>query len=130
MKNHFMLQGIINVEDNQQRAKARWRTFTQVAHYGNGAMWGEGVYENEYIKEGGVWKISKMKFWPTYYTSFDKGWAKEALPSMAELFMREHPDFPPDLPASDKYDVWPGHHVPPFHYPNPVTRSFWQRASD
>ena len=34
-------------------------------------------------------------------------------------------DFPPDAPPSVKYDAFPGHYVPPFHYPNPVSGRPW-----
>ena len=57
-------------------AKARWRSFMQVGHLGKEARWGEATYENEYVKEGGTWKISKLHSFITFYVEFDKGWNK------------------------------------------------------
>jgi hypothetical protein len=61
--NHMQLQGVVHVECNGKTAKARWRAFAQAAtdsSAGKIANWGEGVYENEYIKEDGKWKFKKM----------------------------------------------------------------------
>ncbi len=45
----------------------------QVGHLGKEARWGEATYENEYVKQDGVWKISKLHGFITYYVEFDKG---------------------------------------------------------
>lgn len=114
--NHFMLQGIVDVDPDGRTAKGRWRAFVQVAQHQQSATWSEGVYENEYVNEGGVWKFSKMKFWPTYYTPFDAGWAVRNLPNNGPS-----KQFPPDQPSTDNAPVFPDIFVPPYHYRNPVT---------
>ena len=115
--NHFQLQGIVDVDPGGQTAKGRWRAFVQIAQFGKSAMWSEGIYENEYVKEAGIWKFRKMKFWATYYTPYEDGWAKNNLPNNGP-----NKEYPPDLPPTDKADVYPHLNVvPPFHYRNPVT---------
>ena len=118
--NHMILQGIVDVDAGGKTAKARWRAFVQIASYQKFALWSEGTYENAYVKEDGVWKISKMHFFATYYTPFDQGWAKYSMPNNGPS-----KTCPPDAPQSVQYDVFPGHYVPPFHYPNPVTGRVW-----
>ena len=34
------------------RAQARWRAIMQDGVFNQGANWGAGVYENEYVKQG------------------------------------------------------------------------------
>jgi hypothetical protein len=115
--NHFQIQGIVDVDSNGLAAKGRWRAFVQVATFGQSATWSEGIYENEYVKESGVWKFKKMRFWATYYTPFEEGWAKKNLPNNGPS-----KDYPPDLPPTDKAGVFPNlDTIPPFHYKNPVT---------
>jgi hypothetical protein len=122
--NHPQFQGIVDVDPDGKTAKGRWRTLAQVAWSGKLAMWNEGVYENEYIKEDGVWKFKKMKFWSTYFTDFDKGWAKQGVPPIGRSANTSSKDFPPDeeSPPESSSSMYPEHYfVPPFHYPNPVS---------
>jgi hypothetical protein len=114
--NHMILQGIVDVDPGGTTAKGRWRAFVQLGQYQQSAIWSEGVYENEYVKEGEVWKFKKMRFWPTFYTPYDQGWGKQALPNNGPS-----EEFPPDLASTDVPPVFPGSFVPPYHYKNPVT---------
>ncbi len=78
--------------------------------------WGLPLYENEYRKENGVWKISRLTGPFTMYTNWD-GWGKNALNNTwPDKF-----DPPPDLPPSTVYLTYPAYYIIPFHYPNPVT---------
>src|SRR5439155_18757693 len=43
--NHFILQGIVEIDDGGHTASGRWRCFMQVASFGEKAFWGEGPYE-------------------------------------------------------------------------------------
>src|SRR3954463_2582104 len=54
--NHMQLQPIINVAPDGLTAKGRWRAIIQVGFISKESRMGEGVYENEYVKEDAVWK--------------------------------------------------------------------------
>jgi len=114
--NHMQLQPVINVAADGNSAKARWRSFMQVGHLGKEARWGEATYENEYVKEDGAWKISKLHSFITFYVEFDKGWNKGAVELPKHLEGLE-----PDKETTVKYGAFPEVFVPPYHYKNPVT---------
>jgi outer membrane murein-binding lipoprotein Lpp len=114
--NHMQLQPVIHIAADGHSAQARWRAFIQVAHLGKEARWGEATYENEYVKEGDVWKINKLHAYITYYVEFDKGWNKGGVVLPAKLGTLE-----PDSLPTVKYGAFPEVFVPPYHYKNPVT---------
>ena len=91
------------------------RALMLVGQYGDHAMWGEAIYENEYLREEGIWKIAKLKAYQVFYTPYDKGWAVEVSPLLSEFG-----DFPPDDPI-EPYPLYPEYFCPPFHYANPVS---------
>jgi outer membrane murein-binding lipoprotein Lpp len=114
--NHMQLQPVIHIAPDGKTAKARWRSLMQVGHLGQEARWGEATYENEYVKDAGTWKISKLHSFITFYVDFDKGWNKGAVPMLGKI-----PGLQPDEPPSVEYKSFPDVFVPPYHYPNPVT---------
>jgi hypothetical protein len=114
--NHMQLQPVIHVAEDGNSAKARWRSFMQVGHLGKEARWGEATYENEYVKESGAWKISKLHSFITFYVEFDKGWNKGAVELPKHLEGLE-----PDSETTVKYGAFPEVFVPPYHYKNPVS---------
>ena len=115
LNDHMQLQPIVTIMSPTQ-AKGRWHEFSQQAVHGQNHSWGAGTYENEYVKEDGVWKISKLHLFSTMRTPYDQGWTKEALP-------RSTPSttLPPDQPPSVDYANYPTVFAPPYHYENPVT---------
>src|SRR5581483_9726406 len=114
--NHLQLQPVIHVAADGKTAKARWRAVIQVGELGKNARWGEGTYENTYVKEEGVWKIKSLHFYQTYYVDYYSGWDKGALP-----LVPEYKDPPPDRPPSEHYKVLPEFYGPAYHYRNPVS---------
>jgi hypothetical protein len=121
LNEHFQLQPIITVADDGQTAKGRWRLFllTGVSGSGSGGNWGEGIYENEYVKENGVWKIQKLHWYANFIAPYEGGWRNVDKRAIEEYAMGR--GVTPDRPPSVSYEPYPGVFVPPFHYPNPVT---------
>jgi hypothetical protein len=114
--NHMQLQPVIHVAADGATAKARWRSFMQVGQLGKEARWGEATYENEYVRDGGVWKISKLHSFITFYVEYERGWNKGAVALPQHLEGLE-----PDAESTVKYGAFPEVFVPPYHYRNPVT---------
>jgi hypothetical protein len=116
LNNHMMLQAIIIVASDGKTATGRWQGPVQLGEPGQDGVWGVGVYENEYVKEGGVWKLAKFHFYPAAFTEYDKGWAKSLLPMKGPSAL-----FAPDKPPTVVYRTMPGNYIPPFSYKHPVT---------
>ncbi|HWW63709.1 MAG TPA: nuclear transport factor 2 family protein [Sphingomonadaceae bacterium] len=112
---HMQLQPVVHVAKDGLTARARWRELALLGQYQQSADWGEGIYENSYVKEGGVWKIKSLHFFPRFIAPYEGGWAKLA-PSPADWRTQVSRDFPPDAPATKAYLPFPASFTPPFHY--------------
>lgn len=110
------MQGIIHVAADGHTAQARWRSLVMAGQHGQDGRWIEGPYENDYVKEGGVWKIRHLHWYTTVMASYDKGWHHGAMPAAGPLA-----GLPPDQPPSVVYQPFPNYFLPPYHYAHPVT---------
>lgn len=116
LNNHMMLQNVIVVADDGRTATGRWQGPLQLAAPNANGVHGVGIYENEYVKEGGRWKIAKLHFYLTAKTDYDKTWTEGAIPMEGPSAL-----FPPDRPPSEAYRAFPAAYVPPFSFDHPVT---------
>jgi acetyl esterase/lipase len=116
MNDHMQLQPIVDVAPDGLTAHARSRELDLLGHVGGQGQWMEGVYENTFVKRHGVWMFKSLHFYPTFITDYDKGWGQDAQPVPTASKM-----LPPDRPPTEVYAIYPTAHVPPYHYPNPVT---------
>lgn len=120
MFEHFQLQPIVTVAADGMTAHGRWRAFimTGVHGSGSGGNWGEGPYENEYRKEDGVWKIAKLRWYPTFIAPYEGGWLN-ADAAAVDAYSRPA-GVTPDRPPSGDCAPYPAVCVPPFHFSNPA----------
>ena len=77
--------------------------------------WAHGIYENEYIKENGKWRIKKLHFHLTFRTPYEDGWLKTPV-----IGSCTHPTVKPDKPSTN-YRPYPEVATVPFHYKHPIT---------
>ncbi len=119
MNNHMQLQPVVHVADDGTSAHGRWRAFSMVGQFQEKAVWAEGPYENEYVKEDGVWKISRLRWYPTFVVPYEDGWAGADVDSWRSPAAE---DFPPDRPATEQLPLFPDVYVAPFHYEHPTRR--------
>jgi hypothetical protein len=72
---HISMQPVITLAPDGQSAKGRWHIMAMLGGYGTSASWAGGVYENEYIRENGVWKMKEVRYLPQYSGRYeDPGW--------------------------------------------------------
>jgi len=114
--NHMQLQPFVSISPDGTTAQMRTRLFVMFGVVDRAAQWGEGIYENTFVKENGVWKYKNLHGYQTFYTNYDSGWAKHSAGMFAPFA-----GYPPDLPQSVAYEAYPALFTPPFHYRNPVT---------
>ncbi len=121
LNDHFEEQPIVTVATDGQSAKGRWRLMlmTGVSGSGSGGNWGEGVYENEYVKQGDIWKIGKLHWYANFVAPYEGGWLNADKKAIDEYALGK--GVMPDRPPSESYEPYPGVFVPPFHYKNPVS---------
>jgi len=135
MHQMMQLSGIVNVDPDGNTAKGRWWGFGAMA-IPAGSMevqGGEGVdqaiacgvYEMEYVKEDGTWKILKIKWVPVYSGAPGQGWVKSERRAKSKPVAEGAGGFPeswhPDGgPAGIDYE-YPSGYILPFHFKHPVT---------
>lgn len=116
LNNHIIAQGIVHVAPDGRTAKGRWRAFVQAGDYGEDGRWIDGPYENEFVKENGVWKISRLHWMIGVIGSYDEGWHRRAYPLPEPL-----EDLPADRAPTGDYTVYPEAQFRPYHFVHPVT---------
>ncbi|KIV86135.1 hypothetical protein PV11_01769 [Exophiala sideris] len=126
---HPMLQDIID-RDTETHAWGRLRALMSAGTHqsiqeehprGHAQWWEGGLYENEYIKENGVWKLFRYRYFPFWHADFERGWAhtkKNYIPWPTKTYP-EDPSGPDEI--IEQKMLWPDTRVIPFHYPHPVT---------
>lgn len=113
--NHVQQQVLIMVDDDRIHAQARARAEVQ----GNSPpdtptfLFADGIYENDYIKEGGRWKILGIRVTMTFYAALERAriWFPTAPPSE---------DVPPDMPSEAAIEGL-GRQFNRFRWPHPIT---------
>jgi hypothetical protein len=133
---HLMVQDVIDVAPDRSSAKGRFRSFMQGGFHESvptpaGAprsVWEGGIYENQYVREDGVWKIGLFDYSMLWQADYESGWTGSATHLMP--LTHTWPDDPrgPDELTAMTPVAWPERRTVAFHYPHPVTGKVWQGA--
>ena len=114
------LQPAIAVAADGTSATARWRDHGMLGQYKSHAEWRDGIYENTYVRENGVWKIRSLRLYVNFVAPYERGWAR--LRGEEGLVQSEASKaFPPDRPPTVAYEPFPAVQVPEFQARHPVT---------
>jgi hypothetical protein len=126
---HYQMQPVVTVAADRNTAKGRFRGLLLGGPHDTCVKKDElpsqffeaGVYENEYVREDGVWKIRRLDYVLSWQAEWEKG-PGHSVPHLAPAMVC-YPENPlgPDYILPKKRTMWPQQHVVPLHYPHPVT---------
>src|SRR5678816_2428209 len=72
---HISMQPVVTLAADGQSGKGRWHIMAMLGGYERSASWAGGVYENEYVRENGIWKFKEVRYFPQYSGRYDDaGW--------------------------------------------------------
>ena len=73
---HTLLEDmpVLNLSPDGRTARGRWHEFRLIGQLGGSARWEQGISENGYVKEGGVWKISRIDYYLETAGPYETGW--------------------------------------------------------
>lgn len=128
---HFQMQDVVTVAEDRMTAKGRFRALLAGGDHETRAYKPEGlpdqfyeagVYENDYVREDGVWKIKRLDYVVEWQAEYENGWAHSVshLQPAAQTFP-ENPLGPDTLLAQPR-PTWPHRAAIRYHYAHPVTR--------
>jgi hypothetical protein len=79
---HISMQPVVTLAADGQAGKGRWHIMAMLGGYERSASWAGGIYENEYVRENGVWKFKDVRYLPQYSGRYeDPGWTATNQPS-------------------------------------------------
>jgi hypothetical protein len=130
LADHLLLQDVITVAEDRATAKGRFRALLVLGSHESRPdtppelpqqVYEAGLYENEYVREAGTWKIRRLEYALQWQALYEKGWAHTTtnLPPALKPF----PEDPlgPDYLLDTQRAVWPARSPVAFHYVHPVT---------
>jgi hypothetical protein len=112
------LCGIVDVEPDGKTAKGRWYGYFLGAMPREGqtrALIGCGIWEDEYVKEKGIWKLKKIFFNEIISSPLEEGWVKKPSILNPPLGTKRAPG------PNTTFLTYPSGYIFPYHYKNPVT---------
>lgn len=102
----FLMAPLITMADDGDSAKGRWHAFSMRGSFGREASWQGGIFECEYRRQGGEWRIQRQIFTPMLVGPYETGWnaARPELPIVPYHYRPDEVgkpfDLGPEVPAS------------------------------
>ncbi|MBN2371756.1 MAG: nuclear transport factor 2 family protein [Vicinamibacteria bacterium] len=139
---HAQQEDIVEVAPDRQSAKARFHCIVQsgvpvesnssllamarLQGQGIAQWWEGGVFDNTYVKEKDVWKISRLDYRAIWQADYALG-RSYARPACVRPFSKTYPDDPtgPDMLIPPAPDAQAETEPRRFLIPHPMTRELW-----
>lgn len=122
----MQLSGIIDIDPSGETAQGRWYGFGACAfpieEKGISPAWMNGVYEVDYVKENGIWKLKVVHWCAIFLAPWTKGFVDESK-RVDQIIAPRHLTNPNLKPTGDpEVTAYPSGFVCPFHFDNPVSQ--------
>jgi hypothetical protein len=121
----MQLSGVIHVDPNGKKAHGRWYGFGANAFPAAGGKanpgWMNGVYEIDYVKENGKWKLKKVHWCMTFRAPWTIGFIdldKQTFDKLDKPY-GDNPTLKPT--GTPEQTLYPSGFICPFHFANPVS---------
>lgn len=75
---HILMGTIVAVAPDGTHATARSTSLGQIGLTGKGARWKIATWDNDFVRQGGVWKLSSARFHTRLDADYDKDWTRDA----------------------------------------------------
>jgi hypothetical protein len=119
----IQLSGIVHVNPDGRTARGRWYGLgVNALPLKNGKVnpgWMNGIYEMEYIKENGQWKIRKLRWCMTFRASWTESFIEASRRDDSPMDRSDNPNLGPR--GAGEETRYPSGFVCPFHFANPVS---------
>jgi hypothetical protein len=126
---HFQMQDIITVAPDRQTAKGRFRAILFGGNHESrdykpeglpDQFYEAGIYENDYVREDGVWKIRRLDYVVQWQAEYEKGWYNTV--AHLQPAIQTYPENPlgPDVLIDAPRQTWPHRQELAMHYAHPV----------
>eukprot|EP01035_Chromulina_nebulosa_P004206 gene4206-5739_t len=128
---HFQMQDIITIAPDRQTAKGRFRgmllggwhdsVIDQKPDFMPQQFWEAGIYENDYVREDGVWKIKRLDYMMQWQGDYETGLAHTVAHLQPAAVLYPEDPTGPDviLPAAQIRQTWPHRQDVPMHFAHP-----------
>jgi hypothetical protein len=125
----IQISGIVTVNPDGETARGRWYClgtgFLPIGKRNRVSnLVGTGLYENDYVKENGTWKIKVMQYGGIISWKADGAMPPDKVAAPEDFAMDNHGD---EYPYTIKYEEptpiqeYPSGYIRPFHFKHPVT---------
>ncbi|MXO67089.1 nuclear transport factor 2 family protein [Altererythrobacter endophyticus] len=100
----FIEDPLVNLSIDGKSAKGRWLGLIMAGDGSGETSIEGGIFENEFVLDNGVWKFSKLHFYPQYEGDYETGWSNaggQELPQIPYHFTLDETGIPiPPAPPS------------------------------
>jgi hypothetical protein len=74
LNTHLAFSPVVTVDPDGRLVRGRWHEISMTGRFGDRADWANGIYENVYAEEDGIWKIRHLHYYPSFVGSYMPGW--------------------------------------------------------